>query len=204
MTSRKKSEAVKIKHSLLFIINLFAILCAGKNITGKVVCTEYDDYILTHELTPFGPVPTAFDPNGIYPYISYCETSNRPVPKKYHFIVLENDLVKVTICPGLGGKVISMIHKLSGKEVLYVPGIIRYTRILPRFYFVAGGIEVSFPISHSPSQNEKVLYKIDKTTNRIYVTCGERELRFGMQWSVEYSLGATDNFLTERVLFHNP
>jgi hypothetical protein len=25
-----------------------------------------------------------------------------------------------------------------------------------------------------------------------------------MQWSVEYSLGAADNFLTERVVFHNP
>ena len=195
---------MKIKLSLLLITNLLAILCAGNNITGKVVCTEYDDYILTHELTPFGPIPTAFDPNGVYPYISYCETSNRPVLKKYHFIVLENDELKVTICPDLGGKVFSIIHEHSGKEILYVPDIIRYTRILPRFYFVAGGIEVSFPISHSPVQNEKLLFKIDRTGNRIYVTCGERELRFGMQWSVEYSLGNSDNFLTQRVIYFNP
>ena len=170
----------------------------------EISCTEYDEYILTHELVPAGPVPTALDPNGVYPYVSYVETSNRPVPKKYHFIVLENEKLKITICPDLGGKVFSMIHKPSGKEVLYVPDVIRYTRILPRFYFVAGGIEVSFPISHSPSQNERVLYKIDKTGERIYVTCGERELRFGMQWSVEYSLGNDDNFLTERVIFYNP
>ena len=195
---------MKIKLSLLLITNLLAILCAGNDITGKVVCTEYDDYILTHELTPFGPIPTAFDPNGVYPYISYCETSNRPVLKKYHFIVLENDELKVTICPDLGGKVFSIIHEHSGKEILYVPDIIRYTRILPRFYFVAGGIEVSFPISHSPVQNEKLLFKIDRTGNRIYVTCGERELRFGMQWSVEYSLGNSDNFLTQRVIYFNP
>src|SRR5882672_8978715 len=165
--------------------------------TGKVIYREYDEYILTHVLTPFGPVPTALDPNGVYPYTSYCETSARPVLKKYHFIVLENDKIKITICPDLGGKIYSMIHKGSGKEVLYVPGVIKYTRILPRFYFVAGGIEMSFPISHSPSQNEKVLYKIDSTVGRIYVTCGERELRFGMQWSVEYSLGDGDDFLTQ-------
>jgi hypothetical protein len=48
------------------------------------------------------------------------------------------------------------------------------------------------------------LYKIDRANDRIYVTCGERELRFGMQWSVEYSLGNTDNFLTQRTIFHNP
>jgi len=178
--------------------------CTAQNKLSKVECTERDDYKLTHELTPFGPIPTAFDPNGVYPYVSYCETSNRPVLKRYHYIILENDRIKVTICPDLGGKVISMIIKKSGKEVLYVPDVIRQTRILPRFYFTAGGIEVSFPISHSPSQNEKVKYKIERTADRTYVTCGERELRFGMQWSVEYSLGVDDNFLTERVVFNNP
>ncbi len=195
----------KIKLLLLFIIAGFvSTRCIANDIPGNVVCTEYEDYLLTHQLTPFGPVPTAFDPNGVYPYVSYAETSNRPVLKKYRFIVLENDHVKITICPDLGGKVTSMIHKPSGKEVLYVPDVVRYTRILPRFYFVAGGIEVSFPISHSPTQNESVLYKIDRTKKRIYVTCGERELRFGMQWSVEYSLGDDDNFLTQRVIFYNP
>jgi hypothetical protein len=192
---------MKTKPVFIFLLFILSIDCIAQN---KISCTQYNDYILTHELTSAGPVPTAFDPNGVYPYVSYSETSNRPVPRKYHFIVLENDHIKVTICPDLGGKVYSMIHKPSGKEVLYVPDVIRYTRILPRFYFVAGGIEVSFPISHSPTQNETVLYKIDRTKDRIYVTCGERELRFGMQWSVEYSLGQDDNFLTERVIFHNP
>jgi hypothetical protein len=193
---------------LRFWLPVVLIVLSDKGFSGKtplkVRVTEYDDYILTHELTTFGPVPTAFDPNGIYPYVSYCETSNRPILKKYHFIVLENDWIRLMICPDLGGKILSMIHKPSGKEVLYTPGIVRYTRILPRFYFVAGGIEVSFPVSHSPVQNEKLLYKIDITSNRIYITCGERELRFGMQWSVEYSLGDEDDFLTERVVYYNP
>jgi hypothetical protein len=119
-------------------------------------------------------------------------------------VEIENEQVKVLICPDLGGKVISLIHKKSGKESLYVPEVIKATRILPRFYFVAGGIEVSFPISHSPSQNEAVFYEVAKTPGRVYVTCGERELRFGMQWSVEYSLGPDDTFLTQRVIYKNP
>jgi len=191
----------------ILIVLLFIAKCLGvfgQGTSTKVMCTEYEDYVLTHALIPAGPIPTAFDPNGVYPYISYSETANRPEPVKYKFIILENNQIKVTICPDLGGKVTSMVHKPSGKEVLYVPEVIRPTRILPRFYFVAGGIEVSFPISHSPSQNEKVLYKIEKTSDRLYVTCGERELRFGMQWSVEYSLGSSDNFLTQRVVFYNP
>lgn len=193
-----------MRTGIAFILITFSLGVAGQGTSTKVICTEYEEYMLTHALVPAGPVPTAFDPNGVYPYISYSETANRPEPVKYKFIVLENDQVKVTICPDLGGKVISMVHKPSGKEVLYVPEVIRPTRILPRFYFVAGGIEVSFPISHSPSQNEQVLYKIEQTNDRTYVTCGERELRFGMQWSVEYSLGTADKFLTQRVVFYNP
>lgn len=194
---------MKLKIVFAVITLCFCLSISAQN-NHKVVCKEFDEYVLTHLLVPAGPIPTAFDPNGVYPYNSYAETSNRPVSKQYRFVSLENDRVKITICPDLGGKVISMITKPSNKEVLYVPDVIRYTRILPRFYFVAGGIEVSFPISHSPSQNEKVLYKVDRQNDRIYVTCGERELRFGMQWSVEYSLGTNDNFLTQRVLFYNP
>lgn len=188
------------------------LFCLSMTISGfgfaqtksQVEVKELETYLLTHQLTPVGPVPTAFDPNGVYPYVSYAETSNRPVVKKYKLVSLENDHLKVTICPDLGGKVMSLIHKPSGKEVLYVPDVIRHTRILPRFYFVAGGIEVSFPISHSPSQNESVHYSVEHVKGRVYITCGERELRFGMQWSVEYSLAPNDNFLTQRVVFHNP
>src|SRR5881409_2282427 len=129
---------------------------------------------------------------------------DEPVLRNYRFIVLENERVRAVICPDLGGKVTSLIHKGSGKEVLYTSAVIRPVRILPRFAFVAGGIAVSFPISHSPTQNEPVLSRTDQTDKRVYVSCGERELRFGMQWTVEYSLGEGDEFRTQRAVFHNP
>lgn len=194
---------IRHKISLLFFL-LLALKGFGVEPGSSLQCTEYQDYFLTHLLTPAGPVPTAFDPNGVYPYVSYSETSNRPVLKKYRYVVLENGFMRVTICPDLGGKITSIVLKNSGTEILYVPDVIRPTRILPRFYFVAGGVEVSFPISHSPSQNESVNYRVDRTPERIYVTCGERELRFGMNWSVEYSLGDKDTWLTQRVVYFNP
>src|SRR6266404_3996829 len=106
-----------MKTKFVFIIFLLAlsIHCVAQS---GLSCTEYNDYILTHELTPAGPVPTAFDPNGVYPYVSYSETSERPVPKQYRFVALENDKIKVVICPDLGGRVTSIVHKGSGKEVL--------------------------------------------------------------------------------------
>src|SRR5690348_5447317 len=99
-----------MKLQLIILFSAFA-----SHAYAQVNCTEYEDYKLTHQLTPAGPIPTALDPNGVYPYVSYVETSNRPVLKKYRFIVLENEKLKATICPDLDGKIISLIHKPSGK-----------------------------------------------------------------------------------------
>lgn len=193
-----------MKYWYLGILLFLWQTAVSQGLNGELEVREIEKILLTHSLVPAGPIPTAFDPNGVYPYVSFCETANRPEAVEYRFVEVENKFLKLTVCPDLGGKITSIIHKKSGKEVLYSPNVIRPTRILPRFYFVAGGIEVSFPISHSPTQNDQVLYEIENTPERIYVTCGERELRFGMQWSVEYSLGIKDEFVTQRVVFHNP
>ncbi|MCX8109023.1 MAG: DUF5107 domain-containing protein [Verrucomicrobiae bacterium] len=159
---------------------------------------------LVHELTPAGPIPTVADPDGYYPYESFVETANRPVLKEFMCIELENDMVRVIICPDLGGRIHSLFDKRSGRETLFVPESIKPVRILPRLAFVPGGIEVSFPISHTPSQIEKVHCRAEKTGGRAYVWVGERELHFGLQWTVEFSLGEGDFFLTQRCFFRNP
>ena len=74
---------MKIRILLLLLALYAGGSCLGSDLPGKVHYSEYEDYILTHLLTPAGPVPTALDPNGVYPYVSYSETSNRPVLKKY-------------------------------------------------------------------------------------------------------------------------
>ncbi len=119
-------------------------------------------------------------------------------------VSIENDQVRVKVCPDLGGRVCSIFLKKSGVETVFFPHIIRPARILPRQSFTGGGIELSFPISHSPVQIAPVLYEVTRDHERIYVSCGERELRFGMNWTVEYSLGETDAFLTQRTVFFNP
>jgi hypothetical protein len=119
-------------------------------------------------------------------------------------VSLENDQIRVKICPDVGGRVCSIFLKEAAVETLFFPRIIRPVRILPRQSFIGGGIELSFPISHSPVQVVPVLDEVTRDRERIYVSCGERELRFGMNWTVEYSLGESDAFLTQRTVFFNP
>jgi hypothetical protein len=170
------------------------------------VLDAYESEIVlpTHVIVPAGPIPTVCDPDGVYPYESYCETSRRSVLKKYRLVHLENDHLRVAICPGLGGRVYSLYLKKAKVETLFVSRVIRPVRILPRQAFIGGGIEVSFPISHTPILLLPVLCRVERRDDRFYVWCGERELRFGMHWTVEYSLSGGDNFLTQRTAFYNP
>lgn len=166
--------------------------------------TETDELLLTHALVPAGPIPTTHDPNGIYPYESFSETSRRPHLRKYRMVSLENDLLQVKICPDLGGRVCSIVLKETATETLFFPAVIRPVRILPRQSFTGGGIELSFPVSHTPVEIVPVQHQVARSGDRIYVCCGEREIRFGMNWTVEYSLGEKDGFLTQRTVFFNP
>jgi hypothetical protein len=167
-------------------------------------CTENIEMLLTHSLVPAGPIPTTHDPDSLYPYESYCETSKRPSLKTYRMVTVENDKLRVKICPDLGGRVCSIFLKDSQTESLYFPNAIRPVRILPRQAFTGGGIELSFPISHTPVEIFPVLCSIARNPERIYVCCGEKEIRYGMNWTVEYSLGEQDAFLTQRTVFFNP
>ncbi|PLS18754.1 DUF5107 domain-containing protein [Bacillus sp. M6-12] len=164
---------------------------------------EFKETLLNHRIQSSGPIPTILDSEGVYPYESYVETAERPDLKEYQMVVMENRFISIKVCPDLGGKVYSITDKKSGREVLYDSGAVRPVRILPRMAFISGGIEVSFPISHTPVQIEQVQYKWEQIDNRLYLWCGEREISSGMHWTVEYSIGESDAFLTQRALFYN-
>src|SRR5260370_8419662 len=106
--------------------------------------------LLTHGIVPAGTIPTAQDPEGVYPYESYCETSKRPVLRKYLLVYLENDFLRVAICPDLGGRVYSLYLKKSRIEALFVSRVIRPVRILPRHAFIGLCIMATIPILPTP------------------------------------------------------
>ncbi|RAP73821.1 DUF5107 domain-containing protein [Paenibacillus montanisoli] len=169
-----------------------------------LILSEWKEPMLVHEVQPSGPVPTVCDDEGIYPYSSFYSTAERPVIRKLRMIAIENEWLKVTVCPDLGGKIHAITDKASGKNMLFDAGSVRPVRILPRMAFISGGIEVSFPIAHTPVQIEAVHAMAEQIGDRLYIWCGEREVRYGMHWTVEYSLGEQDRFLTQRATFVNP
>ncbi len=120
-------------------------------------------------------------------------------------VALENDFLRVAICPDLGGKVYSITDKRSGNEALFVPGSIQPVRVLPRFGFVPGGIEVSFPISTSPVQLEPVDFQSAWIKERLLTYGAAKRAPFlGCNGRLSIRSESVDTFLTQRTLLRNP
>jgi hypothetical protein len=107
-----------MKHTDFIFIQILGFTLNATCQVQQATANCFDSIVLRHFVVPAGPVPTAFDPDGVYPYVSYWETSARPEPVKTRFIALENQLLKILIYPDLGGKVTSIVHKPSGMEEL--------------------------------------------------------------------------------------
>ncbi|MFL6428499.1 MAG: DUF5107 domain-containing protein, partial [Acidobacteriaceae bacterium] len=107
--------------------------------------------IPTYELGPPDPNPpfALVNPHPVYPYPMLDDLTDERVPKTYRAIYLENQYLKITILPELGGHVYSVYDKLKHREMLYRNQVIKYGLVGPRGAWIAGGMEFSFPFAHT-------------------------------------------------------
>ncbi len=72
-----------------------------------------------------------------------------PTPRPYTLLVLENDFLRVTLLPELGGRVYQMIFKPTGHNELYQNPVLKPTHWGPPeqgWWLAAGGIEWGLPV----------------------------------------------------------
>lgn len=65
------------------------------------------------------------------------ELVERSIPS----LVLENDHLRATVLPGLGGRLYSLVHKPSGQELLYRNPVLQPANLALRNAWFAGGVE---------------------------------------------------------------
>jgi len=91
----------------------------------------------------FGSVPSP----GHYPYTAMDRDSlsQKPVPVKYDSLNLENEYLKVTFLPQLGGRIWSAYDKVAKRDIFYNPGVIKPSRYNQRQAWPVGNLEVYGP-----------------------------------------------------------
>jgi hypothetical protein len=106
----------------------------------------------TYEEGPPDPNP-AFDAYQTtrfnYPYTLRTNLTGVKADHAWRAIFLENEYLKCTVLPDIGGHVYTCMDKISRQSMFYDNPSIKKANIGYRGAWAAFGIEVNFPVSHN-------------------------------------------------------
>jgi tetratricopeptide (TPR) repeat protein len=126
------------------------LLLAGPALSAPVRTYEGTLTIPTYEHTGRETEPPLFSNStvtGMYPFTTYIMPFKEggPQPRIYHAIFVENEYLKLTYLPELGGRFFSLYDKLRGREVFYRNDVIKPAPYNPRLSWPQSGIELTGP-----------------------------------------------------------
>lgn len=190
---RKMKRTTSIFLLLLALPSLFLGL---KVSYSQVRVTEVDSKIPTYEVEAADPNPIFY--NGrryqgaqgrVYPYPLFHNLSTRMVDRVYREIIIENEWVRISILPELGGRVHFAQDKRNGYNYIYYNEVIKPALIGMTGAWVSGGVEWNIPHHHRATSFMPVDYTItEQVDGSKTVWVGETEWRHRTRWVVGVTL----------------
>lgn len=134
----------------------------------------------------------------ILPYLIRDGYDRKLTNRKFKSIVLENDYLKATFLPEVGGRLWSLFDKKEQKELLYVNKIFQPCNLAIRNAWFSGGIEFNVGIrGHNPLTCEPMFAAFSKDKNGVNVlSLYEYERKRGLVYSVNARIIKDRLFLT--------
>src|SRR3954468_9417259 len=139
-----------------------------------------------------------------YPYVLRENLTSRRVNRDWRAIYLENEYLKCSVLPDIGGHLYTCFDKISGQSMFYNNTAIKKAAVGYRGAWAAFGIEFNFPVSHNWVSMSPVDYAYaSRPDGRASVTVGNVDRVYGMQWRVELILRPQSTLLEERATLYN-
>jgi tetratricopeptide (TPR) repeat protein len=139
-----------------------------------------------------------------YPYTLRDNLTNQRTDHAWRAVFLENEYLKCSVLPDLGGHVYTCTDKISGQPMFYQNPSIKKADISYRGAWAAFGIEFNFPVSHNWVSLSPVDFAFgQKDDGSAFVAVGNIDRVYGMQWSVELVLRPHSTVLEQRVTLNN-
>ena len=139
-----------------------------------------------------------------YPYTMRPEITDQRVEHRWRAIYLENEYLKCSVLPDLGGHIYTCIDKISGQPMFYANPSIKKARIGYRGAWAAFGVEFNFPVSHNWVSMSPVDFAYaGHEDGSASVTVGNIDRVYGMEWSVELTLRPGSTVLEQHVTLSN-
>src|SRR5215469_10868542 len=201
---RSEFTAIRVRHWLpAFLLSLLASI----PVCGQVRVWEGVLKLPTYEEGPPDANPP-FDQFAIarfnYPYTLRNEITNTRTEHEWRAVYLENEYLKCSVLPDIGGHLYTCIDKISGQSMFYANPSIKKARIGYRGAWAAFGVEFNFPVSHNWVSMSPVNYALTAHPDgSASVTVGNVDRVYGMEWTVELILRPGSTVLEQRVWLSN-
>src|SRR4029078_3142357 len=110
--------------------------------------------IPTYELNPPNPYPALLDSQRrkwrpVYPYPFLDSLGTQKTDKSWKAVYLDNEYLKVTVLPELGGHVYQIFDKTLNRDIIYSNPVIKYAMAAPRGAWVSRGLAWTVPVGHT-------------------------------------------------------
>src|SRR5687768_12892701 len=176
---------------IIWIICLVPVSRSQKDATIK----EFNKVFPTYPFSDPNPIPLV---EKIYPYYRYDGFTDKPVQKEWKVVELENDYIKVTILPEVGGKIWSAIEKGTGKSFVYDNHTVKFRDVAMRGPWTSGGIEANYGIvGHTPNCATPVDYvTMTKKDGSVSCVIGVLDLLTRTSWRIDINLGKDKAYFT--------
>jgi tetratricopeptide (TPR) repeat protein len=142
----------------------------------------------------------------VYPYPMQDHLSRTKKDRTYKALFLENEYLKVSCLPELGGRLHSVLDKTEDKEMFHLNDVIKPGMIAMRGAWISGGVEWNAgPQGHTVTILSPVDVLIGENTDgSAYLEINNLEKTQRTQWTVRVTLHPGKAYLDERVRIYNP
>ncbi len=139
-----------------------------------------------------------------YPYTLRENITGERKDIAWRAVFLENEYLKCSVLPDIGGHLYTCIDKISNQPMFYANPSIKKARIGYRGAWAAFGIEFNFPVSHNWVSMSPVDFSFAQNPDGSgSVMVGNTDRPYGMQWTVELRLRSASTVLEELVTLYN-
>src|SRR5215831_10984038 len=184
----------------------FAILSRAP-LRAQVKVWEGTLRLPTYEEGPPDPNPPfdQFSGNKFnYPYTLRENLTSHRVDHDWRAIYLQNEYLKCTILPDIGGHLYTCVDKISGQSMFYDNSSIKKAAVGYRGAWAAFGIEFNFPVSHNWASMSPVNFAFRQNADGSgSVFVGNIDRVYGMEWQVELLLRPGSTVLEQRASLSN-
>jgi len=140
----------------------------------------------------------------VYPYAMSDVLLQEKVDQKYDIYHLENEYVKISVIPELGGRIFTAVDKTNNYDYFYRQHVIKPALIGTLGKWISGGSEWNFPHHHKATTMMRMDVLMDQNSDgSVSLWLAETERRHRFRITLAMTLYPDRNYLEMEVIPYN-